>query len=180
MNTAPASPTDDFSSCHVGILAQLDGLGRLPALLDAATQARQIAGGMSAFFREVVLEHHGQEESELFPAVLASARKGEEHERVATIVQRLVAEHRQIEAAFTALEPSLKAAAQGRDAVLDAAAVSALVQHYQNHARFEEQTFLPLSQEILGRNSNHLAALGMSLHLRHAVPAALQRFGTAI
>ena len=36
--------------------------------------------------------------------------------------------------------------------------------------------FLPLSQTILGRNSNHLAALGMSMHMRHATPQVLQRF----
>lgn len=30
-----------------------------------------------------------------------------------------------------------------------------------------ETEFLPLSQTILGRNSNHMAALGLSLHMRH-------------
>lgn len=34
-------------------------------------------------------------------------------------------------------------------------------------AEFEEQAFLPLSQIILGRNSNHLSTLGLSLHMRH-------------
>ncbi|MEP7282040.1 MAG: hemerythrin domain-containing protein [Rubrivivax sp.] len=180
MDESSSSPIADFSTCHVGILAQLDRLSGLPALLDAARQARQIAGDTAAFFRDVVLEHHGQEESELFPAVLASAHKGEERDRVAAIVQRLTDEHRQIETAFKALQSGLKAAAKGADAALDAAAVSALVQRYQRHARFEEESFLPLSQAILGRDSNHLAALGMSLHLRHAVPSALQRFGSGV
>ena len=39
--------------------------------------------------------------------------------------------------------------------------------HYQAHAAFEEATFLPLSQTILGRNDHHMAALGLSLHMRH-------------
>ena len=51
---------------------------------------------------------------------------------------------------------------------------------YRNHARYEEEVFLPLSQAILGRNSNHLAALGMSLHLRHALPQVLERFAGRI
>jgi hypothetical protein len=42
-----------------------------------------------------------------------------------------------------------------------------LVTQYRAHAQFEEQSFLPLSQAILGRNSHHLAALGLSLHMRH-------------
>ena len=42
-----------------------------------------------------------------------------------------------------------------------------LVAQYRGHAEFEETAFLPLSQHILGRNSHHLAALGLSLHMRH-------------
>ncbi len=34
-------------------------------------------------------------------------------------------------------------------------------------ARCEELEFLPLSEQILGRNGNHMAALGLSLHMRH-------------
>lgn len=41
---------------------------------------------------------------------------------------------------------------------------------YQRHASVEETEFLPLAQEILERNSNHLAALGLSLHMRHVKP----------
>ena len=49
---------------------------------------------------------------------------------------------------------------------------SALLERYASHASYEEQEFLPLAQEILGRSSSDMAALGISLHLRHAhVPA---------
>ena len=51
---------------------------------------------------------------------------------------------------------------------------------YQAHARYEEEVFLPLSQTILGRNSDHLAALGVSMHMRHAMPQVLQRFAGRI
>ena len=56
----------------------------------------------------------------------------------------------------------------------------ALVSTYANHARFEEQVFLPLAHSILSRNGNHMAALGVSLHLRHAMPAVLARYGHRI
>jgi hypothetical protein len=42
-----------------------------------------------------------------------------------------------------------------------------MVQRYQAHAQLEEQAFLPLAQTVLGRNGNHMAALGLSLHMRH-------------
>jgi len=112
--------------------------------------------------------------------VLASARKGEERDRVQAIVDRLTREHRQVESRWAQLAPALKDVAKGHDSTLDEAAVASLVATYTAHARYEEATFLPLSQQILGRDSNHMAALGLSLHLRHAAPAVMAKFGNRI
>ena len=179
-STSGPSPIDDFSQCHAGILGHLQTLGTLPALLEPAARARRIAADTLSFFREAVFEHHAEEEQELFPAVLASAHKGVEHDKVQTIVDELTAEHRQVEAAWEKLEPRLKAVAKGHEVDLDGADISALVQTYQAHARYEEEVFLPLCQSILGRDSNHLAALGMSMHMRHTLPQALERFAGRI
>jgi hemerythrin-like domain-containing protein len=182
MSSTPAgpSPIEDFSQCHAGILGHLQSLGTLPALLEPATQARKIAADAVGFFRDAVFEHHAEEEKELFPAVLASAAPGEERERVQALVDTLTAEHRKVEAAWSKLEPKLKAVAKGQDSDVAGADIQALVDSYQAHARFEEAVFLPLSQTILGRNSNHLAALGMSMHMRHALPQVLDRFAGRI
>ena len=137
--------------CHVGITRQLEQLASLPPLLEPAAQARRIARDTVAFFRGAVHEHHAEEEQELFPAVLTSATRGPEREQVQVIVDRLVAEHRQIEAMWSRLEPGLKAVGKGLDAEVDAAAVQRLVDTYVGHACYEEQEFLPLSQTILGR-----------------------------
>jgi hemerythrin-like domain-containing protein len=178
--SAGHSPIDDFSQCHAGILNHLQALGSLPALLEPAARARQIAADTVSFFRDTVYEHHAEEERELFPAVLASANKGAERDKVQAIVAELTAEHRKVEAAWAKLEPELKALAKGHEADVDGADVTALVETYRAHARYEEEVFLPLSQAILGRNSNHLAALGISMHMRHAMPQALQRFAGRI
>lgn len=170
-------PLDNFTNCHVGIVAHLMALDRLPALLEPARQARTVAAETLKFFDEVVREHHAQEERELFPAVLASAVRGEERDRVQVMVDRLTQEHRGVEAAFERIAPALKAIAKGRDAELASPAVSAMVAGYLGHAGFEEQHFLPLAQTILGRNPNHMAALGISLHMRHSVPEFLSHFG---
>lgn len=171
--SADDSPIATFSNCHAGIVGQLQALDALPAVLDAARQARRIAEDTRRFFREVVLSHHADEERALFPAVLASAAAGDERDQVRALVERLTAEHRGVEAAFARLEPALADIAKGRDAALDAAAVAALVDRYRAHAQFEEAAILPLSQAILGRNANHLAALGLSLHARHLDTQAL-------
>lgn len=161
------APVTNFSNCHVGILRQLQALSDLRELLEPAARARQIANQTLGFFNEAVLEHHSEEERDLFPSVLASAEPGEEHERVKTMTQRLTHEHRQLEALWKGLEPGLKKVAKGQDSGLDLAQVQRLVDDYVAHAAYEEAQFLPLSQAILSRNSNHMAALGMRLHMRH-------------
>lgn len=165
------TPIANFSQCHVGIIGHLDKLGELPALMAPAQRARKLATEMLAFFDTVILEHHAEEERELFPAVLLSAVRGEERKHVQTMVERLTAEHRQIEAWWSRIKPQLKRVAKGQDADLDAVALQQMVNDYHAHAAFEEAEFLPLSQEVLGRNQNHMMALGMSMHMRHVKPA---------
>ncbi|MDP3844241.1 MAG: hemerythrin domain-containing protein [Oxalobacteraceae bacterium] len=167
-STKEEQPIQDFSHCHEGILKKLNQLNELPALLEPAARAREIAANALEFFREAIFEHHLDEERELFPAVLASAEKGAEHDRVQTLAKRLTDEHREMEMTWKRLEPELKRVAKGQDSHLDVAALERLVVQYRAHAQFEESEFLPLSQTILCRDSHHMAALGLSLHMRHA------------
>lgn len=164
------APLTNFSHCHDGIVSHLDSFGELPALLEPASRARQIAEDIVDFFRAAVYEHHAEEERELFPAVLSSAKPGEELEKVKGLVQMLTREHREVEAQWARLEPQLKKLAKGHVVDIAGSEIDHLVRKYKAHAKFEEDEFLPLSQEILGRNSNHMAALGLSLHMRHVRP----------
>jgi len=166
------APLTNFSHCHEGILRRLTALDELPALLAPAARARQVAEQSVDFFREAIFEHHLEEERELFPAVLASAQPGEETERVQSMVRRLTNEHRMLEGLWKRLESDLKKVAKGHSTDLDVSELQRLVVDYSAHARFEEAEFLPLSEIILGRNSNHMAALGLSLHMRHVKPVA--------
>ena len=178
MNAAPVhpvvphdAPLGDFSRCHLGIVSQLESFSDLPELLGTATQSRVVAQGTLDLFKDSVFAHHADEEKELFPAVLRSAQRGEEADLVQAMTQRLVKEHRSIEAQWKLLEPEVRAAARGKPATVDPAAVEQLVVDYLAHARFEEEHFLPMAACILSRNMNHVAALDMALLLRHAVPA---------
>ncbi|HOB65528.1 hemerythrin domain-containing protein [Ottowia sp.] len=173
MSQAPHHPVDtdaplnNFSHCHAGILRHLDSFGELPDLLAPAQRARAVTEDIVKFFRAAAFEHHDEEERELFTAVLAAATPGEERERVQQMIDALTREHRDIEAQWNRLEPDLKKFAKGQPADVDGEAVRRLVAQYKAHARFEEMEFLPLSEQILGRNGNHMAALGLSLHMRH-------------
>lgn len=163
----------EFARCHEGILGRLESLATLPALLETGADARGLARQAVALFHGVVMEHHADEEDELFTAVLESAQPGDEAALARALVHRLTAEHRSIEATWKVLEPRFRDAVRGTPSVLDPVALAALIDAYTAHARFEEQHFLPFAARVLGRNSNHMAALGASLHMRHASSATL-------
>jgi len=162
-------PVESFSNCHAGILSGLRDFASLPPLQDAALRARSIAQQTVALLDKAVQEHHAEEEEELFTAVLRSAKVGAEHDRVQALVQQLTDEHREVESLWKRLRPEVSKAAAGKPVRLREDAVKLLVEMYRMHAELEEHEFLPLARDILGRNSNHMAALGMSLHMRHAV-----------
>ena len=143
------APLTNFTNCHSGIVKRLNALDELPALLAPAARARQIAEHSLAFFREAIFEHHLEEERELFPAVLASARAGAERDRVQSMAERLTAQHRALEALWKSLEKDLKRVAAGRDADIDAADLHRLVADYTAHAGYEEVEFLPLKNQML-------------------------------
>ncbi len=162
------APIQDFSQCHAGIVKKLNMLGELPALLEPAARASQIAERSLSFFREAIYEHHLDEERELFPMVLEHAEKGVEYDKVKLMVKRLTDEHRELETLWKRIESGLKKVLKGHFEDVNVDEVQRLVRQYLAHAEYEEKEFLPLSQIILGRNSNHMAALGLSLHMRHS------------
>lgn len=169
---ADAEPLSTFSHAHQGILTQLRATAQLPELARAAERARDIAQATYDLFHDAVFAHHEEEEAELFTAVLRSATD-DEKPRVEALVRQLTAEHREVEALWKHLEPAVRAVARGHGPAPDAGEMQRLVQLYLQHAQFEEQQFLPLAETILGRNGNHMAALGMALHIRHVPPRIL-------
>ena len=170
----PDQPIADFSQCHAGIFRKLDMLGELPALLEPAQRAREVAEQSLEFFREAIFEHHLDEERELFPAVLESALDDAERFKIQSMNKRLTDEHRELEKLWKSLESGLKKVVKGQFGEVNVSDLARLVSQYRAHAQFEEQEYLPLAQKVLGRNGNHMAALGLSLHMRHQNPAAFQ------
>ncbi|MFA7665421.1 MAG: hemerythrin domain-containing protein [Burkholderiaceae bacterium] len=167
---AEPDPITGFTNCHLGILARFERLSRLPQLLvDPADRAaaRQFAETIVRFVREAVFEHHAEEEEALFPAVARSAAAGDERQMVDSLIARLTREHRELEAMWAGIEPALRAIARGRQVDLDVGAVERLCRAYGEHAHFEEAVWLPLAERILSPNDQ--AALGLTLHLRHAL-----------
>lgn len=164
------APLAGFSECHHDFVAQLHSALYLPELVTAAAKARAMANDLLTMFRESLAAHHVDEERELFPAVVSAALPGAELDEVRAMVVQLEREHRDMEARWAQLLPSIEAVAAGQVPALDAPLIEDLVQHFFAHAHFEEEHFLPIAQKILGRHGEAMASLGRRLHERHRAP----------
>lgn len=166
--SSAGNPLNEFSGCHEGIVENLKQLQQMLVLLGESPthpDIRRIAKNMIAFYREVMLLHHEEEEHELFTAVMDAAANEDEASVARDHIKRLVAEHRELERMWLLIEPDMKLLAKGKDSHLDHAIAGSLAQQYLEHADFEERVFLPLAASILSKND--LSALGLSLHMRH-------------
>ena len=163
-------PIRAFCGSHQEIFKGLLELRRVPALAEALKDARATALATLALFGGQVMSHHADEEKELFVAVTRSAHGTAEAAQVGELVMRLTADHRHIERLWKGLRPAMRAVAAGKEPDHPglAEAVDKLSRAYFDHACLEEESFLPLADRVLARNPDHLAALDLALHMRHA------------
>ena len=155
-----------FARSHTRIVDQMNRLQRLPAQLAQRgldEDVRASAATIHRFFNDVVLEHHDEEERELFPALRHSAAPGDEAGLVASLVARLEREHRELESMWDRVEPALRRLGRGKSSDLDAGAIEQLVGAYLAHAGFEEAAVLPLASSILSSGDRSALALGLAM-----------------
>ena len=165
--TEADAPLQDFSTCHVGFVTVLETALGLPEMIVTAARSRSCAADMLKMFRDRLLAHHDDEERDLFPAVLRVAQPGDEADRARTMVAQLVREHREIAQLWKQLEPAVQAIANGYLPRLDSALLHELVRRFNEHVRSEEEEFLPFAQQVLARQAEDIAMLGLTLHRRH-------------
>src|SRR5512140_2627372 len=169
LSTETDTPLQDFSSCHVGFVTVLEAALGLPEMIVTAARSRSCAADMLKMFRDRLLAHHDDEERDLFPAVLRTLPPGEEADRAGTMVAQLIREHREIAQLWKQLEPAVQAIANGYLPRLDSTLLHELVRRFNEHVRTEEEEFLPFAQEVLARQAEDMAMLGLALHRRHEV-----------
>ncbi len=165
-----SSPLNEFSGCHDGIIANFHRLQELVNRYRAGDDPQQLkktARQLLDFFEDVVLDHHAEEEEELFVAVLQNLEDENEEtaRRARELVRQLTVEHRELEALWGRIEKGLRRLAHGKPADFDDAAAAQLAERYLSHAELEEREFLPLAARILDKQA--MSELGLNLHLRH-------------
>ena len=145
-------PLEMLAACHLRIEQQCTTLQRLVQHLlthGSDEQAQTAAGSLKRYFDISALDHHADEEVDLFPALLESMA-GSDAVCLRQMIAALSAEHRELETRWQRLRGVLQQVANGMPAALDTGDVQDFVGLYQTHIAREQAELLPMAQRLLG------------------------------
>lgn len=150
-NVGTDSPLQLLSACHTRVNKQLRTLQRLQVHVQQHgpdQQAREAATAILRYFTQAAPLHHADEEQDLFPALL-EAMAGSDATCIQDLQTRIHREHRQLEAFWAQLQPTLNALAQGQPRPLPPDEVARFVQAYEAHMAIEDREVMPMAERLL-------------------------------
>jgi hypothetical protein len=162
-------PLEMLAACHLRIESKCDTLQRLAEYLPqhgCDDQARGAAEGLMRYFDKAAVQHHADEEDDLFPALLESMA-GSDAVCLRELTQSLAQDHRALAAQWRALRTPLSLLAQGSEAVVPAHAVRAFTDAYRAHLEREDSELLPLATRLL--DDTVLARIGRAMRERRGI-----------
>lgn len=166
----PAASFEDplgmLRACHDRIERQLATLGRLQRHLPehgADAQARSAARALLRYFDHAAPNHHADEESSVFPRLLARAPSARD------LIARLERDHEHLGLNWRKLRPLLAGIASGQRAVLPPALVHEVQRCYESHMAIENESLMPMCAERL--TAEELAAIGAEMAARRGAAA---------
>jgi hemerythrin-like domain-containing protein len=167
-------PLEMLGGCHArirrncGVIQEVaERLAAGPA--DAAV--REAARGVVRFFDTAGVNHHRDEEQDLFPALVQFVPAAELNATRA-LIARLRADHARLEVAWSQMREPLLALATGGDAAIGTGAASRFATAFDRHILLEESQLLPLARRVL--DARLTERIGQRMARRHGVarPAA--------
>lgn len=162
-------PLEMLAACHQRIQRQCDTLQRLLPHLQthgADTQAREAASAVIRYFDRAALDHHADEEQDLFPALL-EAMAGSDAVCLRQLVDTLTRQHRELDVHWKALRGALERVATGDAAALTPARVETFVAAYTDHLQREESELLPMAARLI--DDRTLQQIGRAMRLRRGI-----------
>jgi hemerythrin-like domain-containing protein len=163
------APLEMLAACHVRIERQCATLGRLVSHLTehgCDDQARSAASNIMRYFDTSAVDHHRDEEQDLFPALIESMA-GSDAVCIKAMTQGLADEHRKLEREWRGLRLALERIAAGEPATLPADAVSRFVDLYAQHMQREDDELLPMAARLLG--DADIARIGRAMRQRRGI-----------
>lgn len=143
------TPLEMLRACHGRILDQCSTLHKLMHHLPAHgsdIQAQQAATAIMRYFDTAAQFHHQDEESDLFPQLLAAKNTAAED-----LIKRLLADHQAMGAAWQGLRACLQEIGDGKTNVLDEKMVANFIAAYKQHIELENTQLLPLASQLLDK-----------------------------
>ena len=162
-------PLEMLAACHHRVENQCQTLQRLVKHLAAHEvdhDARVAATAVLRYFDTAAKDHHADEETDLFPALLESV-PGSDPICIRELVESLIADHRTIEVQWQSLRPKLVAISAGEALVLAAADVDPLIALYDQHIIREEAELLPMAARLLSDST--LDVIGRAMRVRRGL-----------
>ncbi len=171
---APAGfddPLEMLLACHRRIEKQLETLKRLRAHLEAKgvdPEASTAAQSVLRYFGKSAVDHHQDEEHDVFPLLERRMGASGDALRFRTLRARLESDHRELEAAWHRLKKPLEGVAEGLMRALPEADVHAFAGAYASHILAEELALRELFQRWVSDRDRE--ALGRAMAARRNVP----------
>lgn len=172
-HTAPGGgfevPLEMISACHHRVEKQCATLRRLvPHLAQhgADADARSAATAVMRYFDTAAKDHHADEETDLFPALIESMA-GSDAVCIRGLIDALTLDHRALESRWQRLRVMLQSIAAGDPVHLDSAYVESFIRLYERHIAREEAELLPMASRLLGDDA--LNEIGKAMRERRGI-----------
>ena len=162
-------PLAVLEACHGRIAKQCDTLDKLLAHLPvhgADAQAQQAARAVLAYFDTAAVQHHDDEERNLFPLLEQAGAPG-----ACDLVEALTLEHDELALLWRRLRVELQQIGSGAASALDAALTQRFIALNRSHLEFENTHVLPLARQVLG--AAEIERLGRAMAARRGVTFAI-------
>lgn len=163
------APLEMLAACHQRIRRQCDTLRRLLPHVQrhgTDTQAREAAQAVMRYFDRAAVNHHADEEQDLFPA-LVEAMAGSDAVCLRELVNTLTRQHRELAVRWQALREALLGVATGDGAALAPQLVEDFVCAYTQHLQREENELLPMAARLI--DDAKLQQIGRAMRLRRGI-----------
>lgn len=157
-------PLGMLYACHRRIEAKCALMRKLAAhvtQLGADDDAGEAAAQIRKYFNSAGRHHHADEETDLFPMLLALDAGSME------LIGHLQSDHRDMEDAWQRLDVELLAIEQRAASQLTSALVDAFIDLYTRHIDLEDRELLTHARRLLKRE--HIENLGVSMARRRGV-----------
>lgn len=145
------TPLEMLEACHDRVRAQLATLGRLVAWLPdhgPDRQAQQAAANVMRYFDLAAVNHHLDEEQDLFPVLRERVDAGR-RELLGELIDWILADHQQMFSRWAKLRARLECISRGEVCELPAGDVEEFAARYRRHMEREEGELLPLARQLL-------------------------------